>query len=116
MRSRAGGVERLDRRDRRRFGVHDRADQARLALALERLLPGHHLVDDGAEREDVRARVSVFPFELLGCHVLQRAENRALRGEAGGVVGMRTRCRQRRERGGLREAEVEQLRAALASA
>ena len=40
------------------------------ALALERLPARDHLVEDGAEREDVGARVGLLPFELLGRHVL----------------------------------------------
>ena len=52
---------RRDRRDRRRAVLQDRADQARLALAVERLLPGRHLVEDRPEGEDVAPRASASP-------------------------------------------------------
>ena len=75
--------------------------------------PVRHLVEDGAEREDIGARVERPALELLGRHVLQRADDRALGGERrapGGRVsavdGLLRRPTQ------LREAEVEQLRAA----
>ena len=42
-------------------------------------LSGHHLVEDRAEREDVGPRVGLLSFELLGRHVLQGSEDRALR-------------------------------------
>ena len=41
-------------------------------------LPGRHLVEHGAEREDVGARVGLLALELLGRHVLERPEDRAL--------------------------------------
>ena len=62
-------------RDRRRLVPQDRADQRRLALARERLLPRRHLVQHRAEGEDVRARVRLPALELLGRHVLERAED-----------------------------------------
>ena len=55
----------------------DRGDQMRLALAFERFPARHHLVQDGAEGEDVGARVGFLAFELFGRHVLHRAEDRA---------------------------------------
>lgn len=47
---------RPERQHRLRLAFQDRADQARLALTLERFLPRHHLVDNGPEREDRRCR------------------------------------------------------------
>ena len=43
-------------------------------VAVEGAAAGHHLVEHGAEREDVGARVGRPAFELLGRHVLERAE------------------------------------------
>ncbi len=42
-------------------------------------LPVGHLVDHRAERREIRTGIGVFPFKLLGRHVLQRPENHALR-------------------------------------
>ena len=100
-------------RHRRRLGGRNRADEARPRLSFEGLLPGQHLEQHAAEREEVGARVRFEPFDLLRSHVLERAENGALRGDA--------RRRRRRHRAGagdrrrvrFREAEVEQLRARL---
>ena len=82
---------------------------------LERLLPGDHLVEHRAEREDVGARVGLLALDLLRRHVLKRAEDRALAvsGAAcvGSVVGAPAPRRPPRRR--FREAEVEQLRAGL---
>ena len=69
--------QRLRGGHRGRIALQDSRDQARLTLPREGLLARHHLVDDRAEREDVRAGVSLFPLELLGSHVLQRAEDGA---------------------------------------
>ena len=66
---------------RRRVALEDRPDDARLAAALEGAPAGHHLVEHGAEREDVAARIDVAPLELLGRHVEQRAEDRARPGQ-----------------------------------
>ena len=59
-----------------------------------------HLVEHRAEREDVRARVGLLAFELLGRHVLQRAEDRALRGERLRAVSSAAIDRPIRQRGG----------------
>jgi hypothetical protein len=82
-----------------------------MAAPLERLFSGQHLVQDGSKRENICAGVGVFPFELLRGHVLERADDRALRRQP------RRRRRQHREtRAGchnaarLREPEVQQLR------
>ena len=115
-----GRDHRLDRRDRSRVRVHDRADQARLARPRESLLARHHLVEHAAEREDVAAGVGVAALELLGRHVLERPEDRALRVVSGCAPlesrrqARRCRTARLRRRGGeLREAEVEQLHARL---
>ena len=63
---------------RRRIAAEDRGDDTRVARALERAPAGDHLEQHGAEREDVAARVDVAIFELLGRHVVQGAEDRAL--------------------------------------
>ena len=42
-------------------------------------VPGHHLVDDRAERPDVAARVGLLALHLLRRHVLHGAQNRPLR-------------------------------------
>jgi hypothetical protein len=76
--------------------------------------PGEQFVEHAAERPDVAARVGLAALELLGRHVLERAEQRALGGEPC------RRLRERRERraraparGGHRagESEVHELRA-----
>ena len=111
-----GRRHRLDPRDRRGLLFHDRRDERGLARARERLAPRDHLVEHGAEREDVRARVGFLALELLGRHVLEGPEDRAgLREVRGAGHG-----RQRRQAGLLRhgrhrlgEAEVEQLHARL---
>ena len=81
-RSSAGGVSGCSAEMGGRVRSRIARDQARLALALERLLARQHLVEHRAEREDVRARVGLAAFELLRRHVLKRPEDRALRREA----------------------------------
>ena len=85
-----GRRHRLQLRDRLRLVAQDRGDEGRLRGAGEGLLARRHLVEHGAEGEDVGARVGVLALELLGRHVLERAEDRAFLRE----VGLR---RQRRE-------------------
>ena len=106
---------RLEVRDRPRLGLHDRADQARLALALERLLAREHLVEHGAEREEIRPRVGFLAFHLLRRHVLHRADDRALCRHVQRVVCC-VAAMPASGRRPLRQSEVEELRAALASA
>ena len=67
----------------------------RLAWLLpgERLLPGHHLVEHAAEREDVGARVGLAALELLGRHVLERAEDRAARRQRLALLERRRQAR-----------------------
>ena len=108
-----GRRHRLNLRDRLRLVPQDRGDERRLRRAGERLLPRRHLVEHAPEREDVRARVGVLPFQLLGRHVLERPEDRALLREVHlGRQGRQARLlRRRRHR--LRQPEVEQFHAGL---
>ena len=114
-RSRAGGAHRLERRDRRRLLLHDRRDQRRLARSRNAFLPGRHLVEHRAEREDVRPRVGLLALELLRRHVLERAEDRAFLRQVGVLRRQRGQPRLRldRRRHRLRQPEVEQLHARL---
>ena len=63
---------------RGRLGLEDLRDEARLGGRLEGAVPGDHLVEHGAEREDVAPEIGLVPFELLGRHVLQRAGDGAV--------------------------------------
>ena len=87
MRSSACGAAAATVEHARRLVLQNRAEQARARLALERRPAGQHLEEQRAEREDIGARVGLEPFDLLRRHVLERAEDRALRGQFGGVVG-----------------------------
>ena len=109
-----GRDARLDLRDGIGLRRDNRGDQVWLALAFERLPPRHHLVEDGAEGEDVGARVGFLAFELLRRHVLHGAEDHpggrgvdANRRDHG--AGCRRFCLLLQ----FREAEVEQLGATL---
>ena len=97
---------------RGRLRLEDLRDEARLGGRLEGAVARDHLVEHGAEREDVAARIGLVPFELLGRHVLQRAGDGARRAEIGCLV-VRVGLRRGQLGPCLREAEVEQLRAAL---
>jgi hypothetical protein len=94
------------------MALENRGDEAGLALALECPLPGGHLVDDRAEREEVRARIRLFAFDLLRRHVLKRAEDRPRRRQ---MRRGRRQPRQARTRDrpcdSLGQPEVEQLHA-----
>ena len=76
---------RLERRQRRRvLGEHAREHRlprdAGLALAGERRPSGEHVVEDRAERVDIRALVDTFAARLLARHVRRRAHHLADRG------------------------------------
>ena len=58
--------------------LHRHAD---LVLAVERDVPGQHLVEHDAERVDVRLAVDVVAERLLGRHVVGRAEHAAVGGQ-----------------------------------
>ena len=107
-------------RDRRRVVPEDRGDERRLALA--RRTPSGRWPSRRAtapKREDVDARVGLAALELLGRHVLERAEHDPALGQrlAGLHLGRRTGCARDRPRAGgrerLGEAEVEELDARL---
>jgi hypothetical protein len=109
------------RRDRLEVGhrvwlaIHDRGDQARLALARERRGAGRHFVEHAAQRPEVAAGVGLLGFEDLGRHVLERADDRAFtRERRGDGRRLRERTARRdprgREPGGTRETEVHELR------
>jgi hypothetical protein len=68
---------RLERGHGRRLAFENRANQARLASAVERFVAGQHLVQHRTEREDVGADIGFLPFQLLGRHVLEGANDRA---------------------------------------
>ena len=111
-----GRRHRLDARDRRRLLLHDRRDERGLARAGERLAPGDHLVEHGAERENVRARVGLLALELFRRHVLEGPEDRSGLREVRGAGDGRQRRQARLLRHGghrLGESEVEQLHARL---
>ena len=65
----------LDCHRRWGFVLQNRPDEARLAAAFERPPSRRHLVNEGAEREDVGAGIDLFAFELLWRHVLKGPEN-----------------------------------------
>ena len=101
--------------NRSRIFLEDRGDQAGLAFALEGPLCGQHLVQQGAEGEDVAARVGLLPLELLGRHVLKRADDHPLRGQRRGHRRRRGQigAAARPGQGRASQAEVEQLGARL---
>ena len=100
-------------RDGRGLPLQDRGDDAGRRPALERLPAGDHLVDHGAEREDVGARVGLFAVELFRRHVLQGAEDRASAGQPSGRRRAGGSGGNGRRRAQLGEAEVEDVRPSL---
>jgi hypothetical protein len=89
-------------------------DQARLRLAVEDAPPRRHLVEERTEREDVGPRVGLGALELLGRHVLERAQDRPRGGERPRLGRQRGRVRECGGPGsGAGEAEVEELRPGL---
>src|SRR6266542_2088649 len=60
-----GRDHRRDLGDGSRVVSKDRAGETRLALSGEGLLSGRHLVEHGAEGEDVRSGVGLTAFELF---------------------------------------------------
>ena len=93
----------------RRLIAQDRRDYADVRGAAEGASSGEHLVQDGAERENVGPGVDRATFRLLRRHVGGRAHDNARLGRhrADGRFG-------RRQLDQFREPEVEHLRASVA--
>ena len=64
-----------------RLLVEDLVDERRERVGGERLAQRERLVEDDAEREDVRARVELVALDLLGRHVGRRPDHLARRRE-----------------------------------
>ena len=82
----------------------------------ERLVPGRHLVQHDAEREEIRAGVELLAPHLLGRHVGHRADRPPRAGQLmgrlyGGHSGLELRLLLRQ----LREPEIQDLRVATRS-
>ena len=92
------------RRELGRLPHEDRRHGRGRGVAVEGALPREHLVQDGAEREDVGTRVGRAAAHLLGGHVAERSEDHA---GLGGGRGARLGPDQ------LGQAEVEDLQAAV---
>jgi hypothetical protein len=103
------GRRRLQRRHRRRLSIQNRRNQARLRFALESLSTGEHLVQHCTEGKDVGPRIGVLPLELLGRHVLERAEDRSVAGQFGWRSGERREAGLRSCREDFRQPEIEEL-------
>ncbi len=97
----------VDRGHRVGVVAQDRRDDVGRGVPLERTRPGEQLIEDDAEREDVRAVVGRAALHLLGRHVGHRADDQALLGDRLGrqlaLVDLRFDGAQ------LGEAEVEHL-------
>src|SRR2546423_6161867 len=64
-------------------------DDGDLGVLRKRLSSRQALVEDAAERVDVGARVDVLPPDLLGCAVVDGAEERARLRQAGRADALR---------------------------
>ena len=80
-----------------------------MRLAGKRLLACQHFIEHRPEREDIRPCVGFFPFDLLGRHVLEGAENGPLLGQRRGRRRQHRRRARGRRRATLRETEIEEL-------
>src|SRR5712691_10855580 len=65
----------IKRAGRNRLFVDDLVDNSRDVLSREGFLPGHQLVENHAERKNVRASVHRLALYLLGGHVRRRAHD-----------------------------------------
>ena len=102
-------------RQRLRRTVQDRLEDDGVGVALERHLPGRHLVEHRAEREEVGPRVRELPPGLLRRHVVHgphhRPGSRERPGSDGGdeLRDFLSRFGSGRRGFDLREAEIEDL-------
>ena len=79
----AGGRAGREEGEGFRLAVDDVVGERVFGRAVERELPGEHLVEDDAERPDVGAGVDVLAAELFGRHVGDGADGAAGAGQAG---------------------------------
>ena len=117
MRSSTGGTWRPDSSQLRRVVIQDRRHRVRRRVPLERALAGEHLVEDGAEAEDVGAAIDRTSAHLLGRHVACRPHHRAnvgCRSDCGHRRQSRITCMPRRLLDGLGQTEVQDLYPAFA--
>jgi hypothetical protein len=96
------------RLDRRRVLAQDGGERVGRRRAAERTLARHHLVEDGAEGEDVAPRVCGPASRLLGRHVGYRAQEHPRRGHLPGS-GLGLALAVEAQRVHACEAEVEDL-------
>src|SRR5262249_20502796 len=68
----AAGLSRL-----RRLCIQNRVHRLDRRIALERSLARQHLVENGAEGEDVRAMIGLLPAHLLRRHIADSAQHHA---------------------------------------
>ena len=102
----------VDRARRRGVFVEDLREHRQARVARKRPPARDHLVEDGAEAEDVRPRIDPPAFRLFGRHVRRRCQPRSPTSVNGEVAVARlTRPRPGRQ---LRQAEVEDLDPAVA--
>ena len=103
------------RRSRRELGsfvFEDRGHGFGGRFAAERALPREHLVQHETQREDVGAVIDRFPADLFGRHVANSTDDGA--GVRDGIGDRRESVGARHQRQ-FRDAEVENLQAAIAS-
>jgi len=95
---------RTHHRDRLRLGSKNGRDYAGLRFTRERPNTTRHLIQHCAQRENVRARIRLFPFHLFRRHVLEGSHDRASRrqrlvrrwpGKSCGQTGSRRRAQRR---------------------
>ena len=80
--------------------LEDRGADAHHVVAIERALPGQHLVEDRSEGEEVAARIHFATLDLLGRHIAHGTDDVAAARRARGVVSVLfDRQRVRRGRG-----------------
>ncbi len=85
----------------------DLRDQRGLAASFERLLAGHGLEQDGAERKDVAARIGLAALELFRRHVLHRPGDCPFLRER--LLGRAVALHNRQRGSRLGDAEIQQL-------